>query len=148
MTVGRKRTVRVIKQGGWGLRMTIVRSSLYDAGVHAWTTESGNRKGKKGRGERSSFRHRFGWMGIRRRRVMVMEVVVGMGRVRGIIGTGRHDDLPLQTLGRVSPGREGGEVHRLPRPAEGGGGNNIPFFEVVRDLAVVLDVVFCEEGGV
>ena len=77
-----------------------------------------------------------------------MEVVMGMGRVRGIIGAGRHDDLPLQTLGRVSPGREGGEVHWLPRPAERGGGNDIPFFEVVGDLTIVLDVVLREEGGV
>ena len=77
-----------------------------------------------------------------------MEVMVGMGRVRGIIGTDRHDDLPLQTLGRVSPGRESGEIHRLPRPAERVGGNNIPFFKVMRDLGVVLGVMLCEQGGI
>jgi len=126
--------------------MTVVRPSLYDAGVHAWTAEFGNRKGKQGRGKRAGFRYRFEWVGVRR--TWVMEVVMGMGRVRGIIGTDRHDDLSLQTLGRVSPGREGGKVHRFSRPAERGGGNNFPFFKIVRDLAVVLDVVFCEEGGV
>lgn len=71
-----------------------------------------------------------------------------MGRIRGIIGTGGHDDLPLQTLCRVSPGRESGKVHRLSSPAEGVGGNNIPFFKVVRYWSVVLGVVFSEEGGV
>ena len=73
---------------------------------------------------------------------------MGMGRVRRIIGTDGHDDLPLQTFGRVSPGREPGEVHRFSGPAEGGGGNNVPFFKVVGDLGVVLGVVFCEEGRV
>ena len=81
-------------------------------------------------------------------RLMVMEVMVGMGRVRGIIGADGHDDLPLQTFGRVSPGRESGEIHRFPGPTEGGGGNHIPFFKVVGDLSVVLAVVFCEESGV
>ena len=145
---GQKRTVRVIKRvgAGCGLRMTVVRSPLYDAGVHSWTAEFRKRKSKKGRGKWTGFRYRFEWMGVRRTRVM--EMVMGMGRVRGIIGTDRHDDLPLQALGRVSPWGEGGKVHRFSRPAERGGGNNIPFFEVVRDLAVVLGVVFCEEGGV
>lgn len=77
-----------------------------------------------------------------------MKMVMGMGRVRGVIGTNRHDNPPLQTFGRVSPGGEGGEVHRFPRPAERGGGDYIPFFEVVGYLAVVLDVGFCKEGGV
>lgn len=70
-------------------------------------------------------------------------MVVGMGRVRGIIRADGHDDLPLQTLGRVSPGRESGEVHRFPGPAEGVGGDNVPFFEVVGGLGVVLGVGFC-----
>lgn len=74
---------------------------------------------------------------------------MGVGRVRRIIGTDGHDDLPLQTLGRVSPRRESGEVHRFPGPAERGGGNNIPFFKkVVRDLRFVLGFGFCEEGRV
>ena len=77
-----------------------------------------------------------------------MEVVMRVGRVRRIIGADRHDYPPLQTLGRVSPGREGGEVHRLPGRTERGGGDDVPFFKVVGELSVVLDVVFCEEGGV
>lgn len=79
-----------------------------------------------------------------------MKVMVGMGRVRGIIGTDGHDDLPLQTLGRVSPRGESWKVHGFSRPAERGGGNDVPFFEVVvvRDLSVVLGVGFCEEGRV
>lgn len=75
-------------------------------------------------------------------------MVVGVGWVRGIIRAGRHDYPPLQTFRRVSSRREGGKVHRFPRRAERGGGNNIPFFEVVGNLAVVLGVVFCEKGGV
>lgn len=62
-------TYRKGSLSGWGvrlkLRVMVVRSSLNDAGVHAWTTKFWGGKGKKGRGKRTSFRYGFGRMGIR-----------------------------------------------------------------------------------
>ena len=64
--------------------MVVVRSSLCDAGVHAWAAEFGSRQGKKRRRKWAGFRSRLGGVGVRIR-VMVMEVVMGVGRIRGII---------------------------------------------------------------